>query len=220
MPTDDQRRPGRDSWPDPRLYAAATQRNREPILEVLTQVLPSRGLVLEIASGTGEHAAWFAHRLRPLAWQPSDPEPELRRSIAAHGADAGAGNLRPPLDLDVHEVPWPLERADAVVCVNLIHIAPWSATQALMRGAGCVLDAGGLLYLYGPFRRAGRHSAPSNAAFDAALKAENPLWGVRDLDAVAAEADVNGLALWKTYEMPANNLSVTFLRSGSQAPRS
>lgn len=195
------------------LFAAATQRNREPILEVLSQVLPTRGLVLEVASGTGEHAAWFAHRLRPLAWQPSDPDPGMRRSIAAHGAHLEGVKLLPPLDLDVHLEPWPLERADAVVCINMIHIAPWSATEALMRGAGRLLDAGGPLVLYGPFRRGGRHSAPSNAAFDAALRAEDPSWGVRDLEQVAAEADRNGLALWKTCEMPANNLSLTFLRS-------
>jgi len=199
--------------PDPRLFAAATQRNREPILEVLSQVLPTRGLVLEIASGTGEHAAWFAHRLRPLAWQPSDPNPSMRLSIAAHAAQLEGANLKPPLDLDVHVEPWPLEQAAAVVCINMIHIAPWSATEALMRGAGRLLDAGGLLFLYGPFRREGRHSAPSNAAFDAALRAENPTWGVRDLEQVAAEADRNGLALWHTYDMPANNQSVTFLRS-------
>ena len=166
--------------PAARRFAPATQRNREPILAVLDRVLPRRGLVLEVASGTGEHAAWFAHNLRPLLWQPSDPDPELRRSITSHGASIA--NLKAPLDLDVTRSPWPLDEAGAVVCINMIHIAPWAAAEGLMAGAGALLPAGAPLYIYGPFRRDGRHTAPSNAAFDRSLRAENPDWGVRDLE--------------------------------------
>jgi SAM-dependent methyltransferase len=199
--------------PDPRRFAPATQRNRQPLLEVLSRVLPGDGLVLELASGTGEHAVWFAQQLRPLAWQPSDPDPLMRRSIAGHAAGADIKSLKAPLDLDVTRRPWPIERADAVVCVNLIHIAPWTAAEGLMAGAGAVLPAGGVLCLYGPYKRDGRHTAPSNASFDASLRAENPAWGVRDLEAVSELAAGQGLVLEEVVEMPANNLSLVFRRS-------
>lgn len=200
--------------PDTRLYAAATQRNRQPILEVLSRTLPTHGSVLEIASGTGEHAVWFAQQLRPLAWQPSDPDPTMRRSIAAHAAQADCPTLRAPLELDVHDRPWPVEAAAAVVCVNMIHIAPWSATEALLRGAGALLGKGGVLFLYGPYRRAGCPTAPSNVAFDASLKSQNPDWGLRDLEEVAERAVENGFELTLATEMPANNLSVVFTKAG------
>ena len=196
---------------DARLHAPATQRNRVPILEVLSRVLPGSGTMLEVGSGTGEHAAWFAHQLRPTVWQPSDPDPAMRRSIAAHGQ--GVETLLPPLDLDVTRFPWPVDQADAIVCINLIHLAPWAATEGLMKGAGIVLPAKGVLYLYGPFKRDGAHTAPSNAAFDDSLRAENPQWGVRDLGAVADLAKAQGLALREVVEMPSNNLSVVFGKS-------
>ncbi len=171
---------------DARAFSPASQRNRQPILEVLARVLPGSGLVLEVASGSGEHALWFAQHLRPLAWQPSDPDPACRRSIAAHATTAHGPSLRAPLDLDVTEAIWPIERADAIVCINMVHIAPWAAAEGLMAGAGRVLAAGGLLFLYGPFRQHGQHTAASNQRFDRSLRHSHPDWGIRDMDAVAA----------------------------------
>ncbi len=198
---------------DGRRFAAATQRNREPILAELARFLPSRGTVLEIASGTGEHATYFAPHLPGLRWQPSDPDPELRLSIAAWTAHLAAASVLPPVDLDVERVPWPVSQADAVVNINMIHIAPWSATRALMRGARAVLPPGGVLYLYGPFQRDHRHTAPSNQDFDQGLRRMNPAWGVRDLDDVTAVAAEEGLVRHQIVPMPANNLSVIFRRS-------
>lgn len=202
--------PGRTAA-DARLFAPATQRNREPILEVLSRVLPGEGSILEVASGTGEHAAWFAQRLRPLVWQPSDPDPVMRDSIAAHGRDVAT--LRAPLDLDATRLPWPVDAAEAVVCINLLHIAPWAAAEGLVAGAARVLPPGGPLFLYGPFRRDGRHTAPSNEAFDLSLRAQNPDWGLRDLEAVTELAARQGLAFTEVVEMPANNLSVVLTRA-------
>lgn len=196
--------------PGRRRFAAAAERNQGPILAVLERVLPATGVVLEVASGTGQHAVYFASRLPGLVWQPSDPDPAMRASIAARAVAAGLPNLRPPLDLDVTAGPWPVGAADAVVAINLIHIAPWEAGRALMAGAGRLLGAGDVLYLYGAFRIGGRHTAPGNVAFDAALRRRDPAWGVRDLDAVAAEAAAHGLALAETVSMPADNLSVVF----------
>ena len=192
-----------------RRYAPATQRNREPILAVLRRVLPSTGLVLEIASGTGEHAAYFAGALPGVTWQPTDVDPTALPGIASWCA--GVPNVRPPLDLDVTQ-PWPVERADAVVCINMIHISPWAAGVAMLHGAGRVLEPGGVLYLYGPYRRDGAHTAPSNASFDETLRAQDPRWGVRDLETVIATAADAGLSHRETVEMPANNLSVVFVR--------
>lgn len=210
---------------DPRQYAPATQRNREPILEVLLQVLPLTGMVLEISSGTGEHAVFFSPRLSPRHWLPSDPNPTARASIAAWREHCPADNLYPPLALDVREPIWAVERDErpellpgidlkqnpivAIVNINMIHIAPWSACLGLMAGARRILPTGGILYLYGPFKR-GRHTSPSNLAFEQSLQAQNPEWGVRDLDDVVAVAQAQNLSLIKTYEMPANNLSVIF----------
>jgi hypothetical protein len=200
-----------------RLYAPATQRNREPILAVLRRVLPAAGGVLEIASGTGEHAVWLAAHFPGLAFQPSDPDPEQRASIAAWIAFTGVGNVRAPLDLDAAATDWERSAAlpadlAALLCINMVHISPWAATLGLLRGAGALLPAGGLLYLYGAYKRGGAHTAPSNAAFDASLRARDPEWGVRDLEAVAAAAADQGLALEEVVEMPANNLSVILRR--------
>lgn len=198
--------------PDPRIFRPHVARNRDPILDVLRRMLPPRGLVLEIASGSGEHAAYFAEKMPSLTWQPSDPDSDALASIAAHRATVSAPNLLPPLQLDVTAATWPVQRADAIVCCNMIHIAPWAACEGLIAGAGRVLPAGGVLYLYGPYKIGGRHTAPSNAAFDADLRARNPQWGIRDLDAVTALAESRGLLRLDTVAMPANNLSVIFRR--------
>jgi hypothetical protein len=195
------------------LTAPAVARNRDPILTVLREVLPAAGTVLEIASGTGEHAIHFAAALPHLVWQPSDPDAQARSSIAAHAMQAGLANLLPPLELDAAAPVWPVTRADALVSINMIHISPWRATQGLMAGAARVLPAGAPLYLYGPYRRHGQHTAPSNAAFDESLRARDPEWGVRDLDEVVALAAGHGLALQRSVAMPANNLSVIFRRN-------
>jgi SAM-dependent methyltransferase len=195
---------------DPRLYRPHVARNREPILEVLKRVLPPRGLVLEVASGSGEHAAYFAMALPGLSWQPTDPDAEALASIAAHRAAAGAPNLLAPLHLDVTADDWPVERADAVVCANMIHIAPWTACEGLIAGAARALPPGGILYLYGPYKIDGRHTAPSNQEFDVSLRERNPLWGIRELTDVVALAARHGFAVAETVKMPANNLSVIF----------
>lgn len=193
-----------------RLTAPAAARNAAPILEVLRGALPTRGTVLEIASGTGQHAAHFAAALPGIEWQPSDADPRARASIAAWRAHTGLANLREPLDLDVRREPWPVDAVDAIVCINMIHIAPWEAAVALMKGAGARLAAGGALVLYGPYRRGGAHTAPSNEAFDADLRARDPSWGVRDLEAVEALALAEGLVCEAVVPMPANNFSVVF----------
>src|SRR6185436_13418445 len=192
---------------DNALTAPAVARNRDPILAVLREVLAAPGTVLEIASGSGEHAVHFASALSHLVWQPTDPDAQARISIAAHAARAQLPNLLPPLELDASAAAWPVTHADAIVSINMIHIAPWRAAVGLMAGAGRLLPPGAPLYLYGPYRRGGQHTAPSNAAFDESLKARDPEWGVRDLDEVAELADRHGLALQRTVAMPANNLS-------------
>jgi SAM-dependent methyltransferase len=197
---------------DRRLYFPHVARNRDPIFEVLRRVLPRQGLVLEIASGGGEHAAYFAENLPGLLWQPTDANAEMFESIGAHRAAAGVANLLAPLHLDVTSRQWPVERADAMVCCNMIHISPWAATEGLIAGAGRTLARGGLLYLYGPYKIGGGHTAPSNEDFDASLRARNPLWGVRDLTDVSSLAKRHGLALEETVPMPANNLSAIFRR--------
>lgn len=199
-----------------RLFASATSRNRDAILEVLTRVVPAGAHVLEIASGTGEHATFLAERLPVASWQPTDPDPDSRASIDAWTAHLHASHVLPPLALDVTADPWPTgptpRPTDVVVCINMIHIAPWSACLALLDGASAALTSHGSLYLYGPYRRAGAHTAPSNAAFDASLRARDPAWGIRDLETVTAEAAGRGLRLDSVVEMPANNLSVLFRR--------
>ncbi|HEV7730839.1 MAG TPA: DUF938 domain-containing protein [Candidatus Binatia bacterium] len=193
-----------------RRHAPATQRNRDPILAVLRRILPAQGLVLEIAAGTGEHAACFAGAMPGLTWQPTDLDPTAMPGIASW-CD-GVANVRPPLVLDVTRPDWPVDRADAVVCINMLHISPWTAGEATLRGAGRLLQSGGVLYLYGPYRRDGAHTAPSNAGFDATLRAQDASWGVRDLETVVATAAGVGLVHRETVEMPANNLSVIFAR--------
>lgn len=199
---------------DARQYSPSTARNRDPIWSVLQRHLPASGLVLEVASGSGEHAVHFARASGPqIVFQPSDADAAARASIDAWTAASDLPNVRPALALDACVEPWPIAAADVVLCFNMIHIAPLAATVGLVRGAARVLPAGGLLYLYGPFRRAGRHTAPSNEAFDRDfLRARNPDWGVRDLEAVAALAQAAGFAPPVIEPMPANNLSVLFLR--------
>jgi SAM-dependent methyltransferase len=198
---------------DIRRYAPATVRNREPILDVLRRHLPSQGLVLEIASGSGEHITHFAAALQDqkLQFQPSDPDAHARASIDAWVRELGAGNIRPAVALDAAADAWPVAQADAVLCINMIHISPWAATQGLIRGAARILPPGGLLYLYGPYRRGGQ-LVPSNQAFDEGLRAQNINWGIRDLEAVLALAAEQGFSGPTIEEMPANNLSVMFRR--------
>jgi SAM-dependent methyltransferase len=193
---------------DRRLYFAAAARNRQPILDVLQEHLPPRGLALEVASGSGEHVVHFAQACPDLVFQPSDPDPAHRASIDAWTAALGLANVRPAIDLDAMAATWPVAAANAVLCSNMIHIAPWAATVGLVRGAGRIVPPGGVLYLYGPYRRGGRHTAPSNAAFDASLRAQHTAWGVRDLEAVADLAAAEGFAAPIVVEMPANNLSL------------
>jgi SAM-dependent methyltransferase len=199
---------------DKRRHAPATLRNRDAILAALKRHLPARGAVLEVASGTGEHAAHFAAALPGLVFQPSDSDPGARASVDAWAEGARLPNLRTALALDVTEPDWERAagKADAVLCINMVHIAPWAATEGLMRGAARLPPPGGALCLYGPFRREGRHTAPSNAAFDAQLRAGDPAWGVRDLKTVAAEAAARGFAPPVVEEMPANNLFVALRR--------
>ena len=192
-------------------YAPATLRNRAPIREVLREVLPEQGHVLEVGAGSGEHAVFFAAAFPAIVWQPTDADPECLASIAAWRAEARLPNLRPPLRLDVQASPWPSvaeQSFDAVVSINMIHIAPWEACRGLMAGAAKALRSRGVLLLYGPFMIDGRHTAPSNAAFDASLKAMNPRFGVRDVAAVSQEAALSGLALETQIRMPANNLAL------------
>ena len=197
---------------DGRRNAPATERNRAPIAAVLGDVLPARGTVLEVASGTGEHAVHFAATFPALLWQPSDPDDQARASIAAWRAEAGLANLAAPIRLDAAAEAWPVAAADAVLCINMVHISPWAATEGLMRGAARLLAPGAPLVLYGPYRRAGVPTAPSNEAFDRSLKGRDPAWGLRDLETVAAEAEARGLRLERVVEMPANNLTVVFRR--------
>lgn len=200
---------------DARLASPAAARNRQAILEVLQRVLPASARVLEAASGSGEHAVHCARAMPGWQWQPSDPDPRALASIAAWREHAGLPNLAEPIRLDLTG-DWPDERVDApldaIVAINLVHISPWAVTEALVARAGERLAAGGVLYLYGPYRRNGQHTAPSNAAFDADLRARDPRWGVRDLESVVAEARHHGLALERVVPMPANNLSVVFRR--------
>lgn len=197
---------------DARRYAAATQRNRDAILAQLARVLPSSGTVLEIASGTGEHATYFSPRLPGLRWQPSEPDAELRLSIAAWTAELLTLDVLPPLDLDVERWPWPILHAEAMVNINMIHIVRWSATRALMRGAAAVLPPGGVLYMYGPFQRNHGHTSESNQDFDEGLRRMNPAWGVRDLDDVTKVAADEGLVRSEVVAMPNNNFSLIFTR--------
>lgn len=194
---------------DVRRHAPATLRNREAITAVLADVLPASGLVLEIASGSGEHVAYFARALPGRDWQPSDPDPDARASIAAWCA--GLDEVRSPLTLDAAAPDWPIDRADAVLCINMVHISPWEATLGLLAGAARILPAGAPLILYGPYRREGVATAPSNEAFDQSLRARDPRWGLRSVEAVRDAA--RGFVFDRLVEMPANNLMLVFRRA-------
>lgn len=191
-------------------HAPATLRNRDAIADVLAEVLPSGGTVLEIASGTGEHIVHFSQRFPHLVWQPSDYSDLSLPSIAAWVAEAGVTNVWPAVQLDASAAGWPVQSANAILCINMIHISPWSATEGLMAGAGHLLPAGAPLYLYGPFLRDEVETAPSNLDFDRSLKDRDPQWGLRNLAAVSALAVQHGLSLERVMDMPANNLSVVF----------
>jgi hypothetical protein len=199
---------------DARQYSSSTARNRDVILAVLRRVLPAQALVLELASGTGEHAVHIAAALPEITWQPSDPDEAARASIAAWIAAEGLANVLPPLAIDVSGESWGVEGQsyDALAAINMIHISPWEATLGLMAGARRLLSDGGLLYTYGAYKRGGQHTAPSNETFDAWLKGLDPRFGVRDLEAVETAAQASGLTLREIIEMPANNLSLVFVR--------
>jgi SAM-dependent methyltransferase len=191
----------------------APERNKGPILEVLQRVLPTQGRILEVASGTGQHIVHFARAMPQLHWQPSDPEAAHLESIQARIDMAALSNIAAPLMLDVCDRPWRVQELDAILCINMIHIAPWRAALALLEEAGRLLTPGGVLYLYGPYQREGRHTAPSNEAFDADLRGRDPEWGVRNLEDVEQHARTSALALGEVVQMPANNLSLVFRRT-------
>ena len=195
---------------DARRFAPSADRNKGPILAMLERHLPATGVVLEIASGSGQHVAHFAAALPSLTWQPTDADGAAHASIRAWSENLA--NVRPPVALDVRDRPWPVSGVDAVLCINMIHIAPAAATDALLSGARTALRGGGLLFLYGPYRRFGRHTAPSNEQFDAQLRARDPAWGIRDLETVVEIARANGFGLTEIVEMPANNLGVVLRR--------
>jgi hypothetical protein len=193
-----------------RLVSPSAERNKEPIAEILLRVLPKSGCILEISSGTGQHIVHFARVMPHLVWQPTECDAECLRSIAAWSAFEGLANIKPPLALDVHDQIWPSGQIDAVVCINMIHIAPSSAAAALLRGASRNLSTGAILVLYGPFRRGGQHTSSSNEAFDQLLRAQNPAWGVRNLEDVADAAAKEEFELEEVCPMPANNLTAIF----------
>ena len=203
------------SWLAPpdgvRRHAPATLRNRAAIATMLGEMLPASGRVLEVASGSGEHCAYFAEHFPRLEWHPSDPDPDALASIAAWCA--GLANVRPPVALDAAAATWPVGHADAILCINMVHISPWAATLGLMAGAGRLLPPGAPLILYGPYREAGVPTAPSNEEFDQSLRARDSEWGLRLLDEVIAAAAAQGLVFERRVAMPANNLIVAFRRS-------
>jgi SAM-dependent methyltransferase len=192
-------------------YAPAAARNRDFILDLLGKVVPPSGVVLEIASGSGEHAVHFARALPQLRFQPSDPDPTARASIAAWREDVDLPNFAAPIELDVRVTPWPIQSADVIVCINMIHISPWEATLALLDGASRILPPRGVLMLYGPYYVDSK-TEPSNVAFDESLRSRDPSWGVRELNVVKEQAETRGLDFVKKVQMPANNLSVVFER--------
>jgi hypothetical protein len=198
---------------DSRQHAPATQRNREPILAVLREVLPKQGLVLEVASGSGEHAVHFAAAFANLTFQPSDPDPAALASIDAWGRESALPNLRPAIRLDATASRWPITAADAILCINMVHISPWAATEGLIRQAAQLLPAGAPLYLYGPYRQRDVPLAASNAVFDDSLRRRNPKWGPRELEAIAELACAAGFGAPEVTAMPANNLSVVFRKA-------
>jgi Protein of unknown function (DUF938) len=198
-----------DETGEARRFAPATARNRDAITAVLRETLPASGLVLEVASGTGEHAVHFASAFPALVWQPSDPDPAGLASIVAWASQAALPNLRAPLMLDAAG-DWPIAKTDAILCINMVHISPWAATLGLLAGAARILPRGAPLYLYGPYRRKDMPTAASNEAFDASLKSRNPAWGLRLVEDVIDAAIAAGLDFDRLVDMPANNLSLVF----------
>lgn len=196
-----------------RRSAPAALRNREPIAEVLRDWLPSIGLVLEIASGTGEHAIYFAERFPELDWQPSDIHPDALASISALRKEARLANLKPPLVIDAAAPDWPLDRADAILSINMVHVSPWASALGLLDGAACILDSGAPLILYGPWLKADVPTAPSNAEFDADLRRRDPAWGLRRVEDFAAAAEERTLRLTEVRAMPANNMMLLLRRT-------
>jgi SAM-dependent methyltransferase len=195
------------------LTSAAAERNKDPILSVLESVLPAKGSVLEIASGSGQHVCYFAASLPGIEWQPTDPDAASLGAIAMRVRESGLANVLPPVALDVQEPRWPVgERFDAILCINMIHISPWSATHGLFRGAARLLGPRGLLVTYGPYLENGQ-AVPSNLEFDASLKRRNPEWGLRELEEVSRVASSHGLHREKIVRMPANNLTLVFAKS-------
>lgn len=199
-----------DAPTDARRFSPSAARNRDPILQALRPRLPAAGLVLEVAGGTGEHCAHLAAALPGLRFQPTDPDPDALASMDAWCG--GLPNVRPALALDAAAADWPVAAADAVLCINMIHIAPWAAAVGLVAGAARVLPPGGVLALYGPYMRGGRHTGPGNVAFDADLRARNPAWGIRGLEDVAALAAAAGFGAPEIIGMPADNLVLVFRR--------
>ena len=197
-----------------RRSAPAALRNREPIAEVLSGWLPPNGLVLEIASGTGEHAVYFADRFPALDWQPSDVHPDALASIAAWRDTADLPNLRPPLTIDAAAADWPIGRADAVLSINMVHISPWASALGLLAGAELLLGQGAPLILYGPWLKDDIETVPSNLDFDADLKRRNPAWGLRRIENFAAAAEPQGFTLEDVRQMPANNLMILLRKAG------
>jgi cyclopropane fatty-acyl-phospholipid synthase-like methyltransferase len=197
---------------DRRQFSPPAARNRDPILAVLQRLLPDAGLVLELGSGTGEHAVHFARHLPALRWQPSDADHAAMASITDWVAHSALPNLLPPLCFDLAATPWPVAAADAIVAINVLHYSPWETTPALFAGAGAVLPEWGVVVCYGPYRRGGAHTAPSNADFDQWLRSVDARFAVRDLEAVEVEAQRSGFRLVEVVDMPANNLSLVFRR--------
>ena len=202
-----------DGGSDDKRHAPATLRNRDAIAAVLAEWLPATGTVLEVASGSGEHIVHFAATFPALEWQPSDPDPAGLVSIAAWCADAGLANIAPPLALDASGAEWPIAHADAILCINMVHISPWAATLGLFSGAARLLAPGAPLVLYGPYIEPDVPTADSNIAFDASLRARDPAWGLRQIDDVKASATAAGLAFAERRTMPANNLMLLFRRT-------
>jgi hypothetical protein len=194
-------------------FAPAAERNRQPILDVLRRVLPPNGVVLEVASGTGQHAMFFSEHLPALRWQPTDASLESLASIGAWVQETACENLLAPLELDVRWPQWPVTTANALVCINMIHVSPWETTEALFRGASALLAGGSPLITYGPYRLHGEHTAPSNAAFDQSLRSRNAQWGVRDIDDLRELGGRTGFALEERVGMPANNMTLVWKRS-------
>lgn len=205
-------------------HAPATLRNRKPILAVLKDYLPKHGTILEIASGSGEHASYFVQHLPNHYWQPSDPDEKSRDSISAWWWEIQLNNILPPLNIAAQDDVWSIENiksplpVTAIVCINMTHISPWTSSIGLFKGAARILPEDGILYLYGPYKIDGEHTAPSNEQFDKNLRSQNPEWGIRNLNDIKDLARQNGLSLIKTIPMPANNLSVIFKKDETQKP--